>query len=83
MDPDWRPAERKPSPPTLPPDVAEMVRDMRRALEFYAGKAKDGWWEENRFMACDKFGGLDAEIAGPRVALDTLARWMPEGGKND
>ena len=58
-----------------PTDIANLlaiVKVQRDALEFYAGEARDSGWDKNRFIALDKFGGFDADAAGPAVALNAI-----------
>ena len=75
---------RREIPPTLPPDVAEMVRDMREGLTEARKHATH--------MACyDQMARSGMRCAEETMELidrvltkhaATIARWLPEGGKN-
>lgn len=46
--------------------------NFKEALEFYAGRADDGMWKENRFIGFNKFGHVEPLLCGPYVAITAL-----------
>lgn len=56
----------------------------REALEFYAGnRPKEAVWKHAMLMGTDKFGCLDDDLSGPKVALDAVSsfeKFLDGGG---
>lgn len=52
--------------------VAREHEKMKAALRFYAGLERDAIWEKNRFLAFDHVGGLNEQLSGPYLAVETL-----------
>ena len=50
------------------------IQELEDALQFYAGMSGDSTWERNQFISFDKFGGLDEEYSGPKLAIRVLGK---------
>lgn len=66
--------------------LAPLLVKMHEALEFYAGnRPKEAVWKHAMLMGTDKFGCLDDDLSGPKVALDAVASFEKflEGGGDE
>lgn len=58
-----------------PPEAVQAMEELIEAVKFYAGESADAEWDGPKLLTFDKFGSLDADIMGPYIAKQALARY--------